>query len=120
MERKKEAGNLGELMTTGICILAMTFVMMAYMDCVDVIQDKLEAGQLARKYILRMETTGYLTMEDREELTGELTALGITEPGYAGSTLEEVLYGEPIELHITGKIKGEYPFEEHRYSTGKH
>lgn len=119
MGKKKEAGNLGELMTTGICILAMTLVMMAYMDCVDVIQDKLKAGQLARKYILRMETVGCLTMEDMGELTAELTELGITEAKYPGTTFEEAGYGEPIALHITGKIRGEYPFEEYRYSTAK-
>lgn len=116
---KKDKGSIGELMTSGLCILAMTFVMITYMDYVGMVEDKMEVGQLARKYILRMETVGGLEQEDKENLMLELSALGVTEVDFAGTTMGEAGYGEVIELHIHGKLKGEYEFEEYRCSTAK-
>lgn len=116
---RKREGNVGDLLITCFCVLAMTVVMLAYMDSVELIQKKTEVGQLARKYILRMETVGYLTAEDRTALTQALTDMGVTEIDYAGTTMGEVAYGAPIVLKIQGKLKGEYVFEEHRVSTAK-
>ena len=116
---EKREGNVGNLLITGICILAMTVVMLSYMDSVELIQQKSQVGQLARKYILRMETVGCLTVEDRTALTQELFDLGVTEIDYADTTVSEVPFGEPITLRIQGKLKGEYAFKEHRASTAK-
>ena len=80
---------------------------------------KTEISQLARKYILRMETVGYLTTEDNTSLCQELSAAGVTEINLSGTTQSEVSYGVPITLQISGKLKGEYLFEEKRTSTAK-
>ncbi|MCM1045762.1 MAG: hypothetical protein NC417_09640 [Candidatus Gastranaerophilales bacterium] len=116
---EKREGNVGDLMITAICLLAMTVILLAYMDSADLIQRKAEVGQLARKYILRMETVGYLTAEDQTALTQELVDIGVTEIDYAGTTVGQVTYGCSIVLKIQGKLKGEYVFEEHRVSTAK-
>lgn len=115
----KREGSIGDILTTGLCILAMTVVVIAYMDSVELVQQKLEAGQLARKYILRMETVGCLIGEDRTALTQELADIGITDIDYTGTTMGEVGFGAPVTLNIRGKLKGEYAFEEHRVSTAK-
>ena len=106
-------------MTAGICILAMTVVMLSYMECVSLIHGKTEVNQLARKYILRMETVGYLTAEDKTALCQELDSMGVTEIDLSGTTLSQTSYGAPIYLQISGKLKGEYVFEERRVSTAK-
>ncbi|MCH5343312.1 MAG: hypothetical protein J1E64_04670 [Acetatifactor sp.] len=116
---RKREGNVGDLLITGICILAMTVVMLAYMDSVELLQQKSQVGQLARKYILRMETVGYLTAEDKTALTQALSDLGVTEIDYTDTTLSPVSFGEPILLRIQGNLKGEHAFEEHRASTAK-
>lgn len=117
---KKESGNVGDLLAAGICILAMTVIMLAYLDNIRLIGQKTEVSQIARKYILRMETVGMLTDEDRTALCGELAAAGVTELGLEGTTLWRAEYGEPITLKIQGKLKGEYAFTEKRMSTAKH
>lgn len=117
---KKEKGNVGDLLAAGICILAMTVVMLAYLDNMRLIGQKTEVSQIARKYILRMETVGMLTEEDRTALCEELAAAGVTELGLEGTTLLRVEYGEPILLKIQGKLRGEYAFTENRMSTAKH
>lgn len=119
MKMKKEKGNVGDIMITGLCMLAMTVVMLSYMDNVQLIQQKTEVSQLARKYILRMETVGYLTRQDRTKLTAELQALGVTEIDYAGTTVNEVEYGDALTLQIQGKLREQYVFTEQRVSTAK-
>lgn len=116
---RKQRGNVADIMAAGICILAMTVVMLAYMDSVSLIHQKEEVSQLARKYILRMETVGYLTAQDRTALYQELDSAGVTEVNLGETTLHQVPYGNPITLRISGKLKGEYAFEEKRVSTAK-
>lgn len=116
---RKERGNVADIMVSGICILAMTVVMLSYMGSVSLLNQKAAVGQLARKYILRMESVGYLTERDRIMLCQELDTAGVTEITLEGTTQHEVVYGTPITLQIGGKLKGEYAFEERRVSTAK-
>jgi uncharacterized Rossmann fold enzyme len=99
-------------------MLAMTTLMLAYMGNVELVFKKAAVGQLARKYILRMETVGGLTDADRTALLQELEELGATEVTLEGTSVRAA-YGEPIELRIQGKLKEEYEFSEKRVSTAK-
>ena len=56
--RKREPGNVGEILAMGLCVLALTAVMLSYMENVQLIAKKAEVGQLARCYLLKMETVG--------------------------------------------------------------
>lgn len=115
----RQRGNVGELLITGICILAMLVVMLSYMDCVELLQQKEDVGQLARKYMLRMETTGCLTAGDRALLIQELSEMAVTDIDLAGSTVSPVDYGASITLQIRGKLEGIHDFTEKRVSTAK-
>ena len=134
--RKCRKGSVADVMSVGICVIAMTVLMLAYTGNIQLLNSKSQIDQIARKYILRMETVGYLTGNDRLEMTQELTALGATELDYTGSTLDQVDYGSTISLVIRGKIPGRtviagsnllettqeitwYEFEERRISTAK-
>ena len=119
MFMKKSVGNIGNVMITGFCMLAMTVLMLSYMDNMQLIQQKMQVSQLARKYILKMETEGYLIPSARVALTEELQELGVTEVAYDGTTLEAISYGEPITLQIQGKLREKYEFAEKRASTAK-
>lgn len=116
---RREAGNISELLGTGLCILAMTALMMFYLGSVELMQQKSEVSQLARKYILRMETVGFLTQQDEQILCSELTDAGVTGIDLTGSTRSQVSYGESITLRIKGKLKEKYEFKEQRMSTAK-
>lgn len=107
-------------MAAGLCMLAMTVVMLAYMESSRMIQQKTAVGQIARKYILRMETVGTLTDADRTALCGELEAAGITQIILDGSTTWQVDYGEPVVLQIRGTLGSGHEFTEKRVSTAKH
>lgn len=117
---KKEAGNVGDFMAACICVLLMSVLLLTYMDSVRLIDEKAEVNQIARKYILRMETVGMLTEADRIALCRELSEAGASEVSLEGSTFERVGYGEAIVLQIKGKLRSVYEFAETRVSTAKY
>lgn len=134
---KKSEGSVLDVLSAGICILAISIMMMAYLNSMELVNSKAEISQLARKYILSMETVGYLTPEKKQDLEQDLTRLGIGKINLSGTTLQEVSYGNAIILSISGVIYGqeiqtkkgllgtmflkkEYPFQELRMSTAKH
>ena len=117
---KKEEGNVGDFMAVCVCMLMLTLLLVSYMDSIRLIDEKAEINQIARKYILKMETVGQLTENDRIMLCQELEKAGATEVSLGGTTFERTGYGEAIVLQIRGKLRGVYEFEEKRVSTAKH
>lgn len=117
--RKREPGNVGEILAMGLCVLALTAVMLSYMENVQLIAKKAEVGQLARCYLLKMETVGYLTAPDQVELKDRLEVLGLTQIDYDGSSLEPVGYGNDVVLQIRGRLGEDYEIYEKRVSTAK-
>lgn len=114
-----QEGSIGDLLSVGLCILAMIAVMMAFMDCVSLVNRKTKVSQVAREYILRMETVGYLTRAQEDALLRQLTAEGVRKIDLTGTTREPVGYGTEIVLRITGEIGDGYFVEEKRVSTAK-
>lgn len=134
--RKKGRGSVLDVLSVGVCILAMSIMMIAYLDNMKLITTKAQISQLTRKYILRMETVGYLTSSDQTELIMDLLELGIEDITLEGTTMQEVAYGSPILLCIEGTILGKetssqqgifatvftprkYSFQEIKMSTAK-
>lgn len=101
---RKSKGNVMDMVTIGITILAMSMVVMAYLECTGLMLKKLEISQLSRQYILRMETEGYLNELNKQNLLQELQALGVQSIDLSGTTLQPVSYGETILLKIKGTI----------------
>lgn len=115
----KQRGNVTDILSTCICILAMSALLMFYLHFYGMIQQKQEVSQLARKYILQMETIGCLTPADKVKLDRELTDIGIENISFGATTVNPVGYGEPITLFIRGTLKGGFAFEERKVSTAK-
>lgn len=133
----KQEGSVMDFLSVCICILAMSIVLTAYFYCSDLLLRKGQLSQVARNYILKMETVGCLTEGDKNSLLAELQSIGIEGIDLSGSTMNPVEYGDSVILHIRGKIQGrvweenhdlfhsvftvrEVPVEEMRMSTAKH
>lgn len=93
-----------DLVTIGITVLAMSVVVMVYLECSGLMMKKLEISQISRNYILKMETEGYLSQENKNSLLQELQNIGVLEPELTGTTLQPVAYGDTILLKIKGKV----------------
>jgi hypothetical protein len=95
-----------EFLPACVTLLAITILMMAFMDTMSLLDTKTQISQLTRKVMLEMETTGYLSGEEKTRFLGDLEALGVTKIDLSGSTVNEVGYGNPITLSVKGMIVG--------------
>jgi hypothetical protein len=133
----KSRGSMTDFLPMGLAVLAISIVMMSFLSLSRVLAVEEQASQIARQYMLRMETVGFLTPQDQNNLEMELAARGITNVSYEGTTHTKVGYGAPIHLCIQGRITGQalemdkdlfqamfaknlYEFEIKLVSTAKH
>ena len=124
-----------DFLTMGIAMIAISIVVFVSLNVMDLMITKLEVSQIARKYILVMETRGYLAEDDKADMFNELGQVGLRDIDIVGTTLQSVGYGENIILSIKGNVSGwkasvgniwtkvfeieEYEVEEKRMSTAK-
>lgn len=104
---KRNRGTVVDVLSAGLLILAMTILMTSYLGSMQLMSRKSEIRQLARKYILRMETIGCLTENDQTSLIQELLGLGVEDADLSGTTMSEVGYGNPVILVISGSFGGQ-------------
>ena len=88
-----------------VCMLLLFMVMYLGLDMYGRINLAIKKSRIERKYILCMETYGYLSREKQEQLTGELSDLGVVNISYAGTTLTQTGYGQEVTLSVTGCIR---------------
>ncbi len=117
---RKNDGSVGDVMPMCIFVICIAFVMISFADCVRVINVKTSVSQISRQYILRMETYGYLTENDRGDMLRSLSESGLENISLAGTDTSEVGYGNEIKLCITGLAEGGYEIKEYRTSTAKY
>ena len=68
-------------------------------------RDREAMNQVARAYLLKMETKGYLPEDEMEELKFALAECGLEDVDFSGTNTSPVSYGTPIYLNITGNLK---------------
>jgi hypothetical protein len=139
---KKEKGVIGELLPSLITVMVIAVLLLFFINLQGNADRKNAVDQLARQYILRMETCGYLTAQDRDALRTELEYLGCQGLDFTGTTLSPAGYGNRVNLVIRGRIpvhtlgitdvgageaffgvqsgKKELAFEVHKASIGKY
>lgn len=106
MHMKKNQGNVLDFLTILLTIMAMSIVVTVYLECTGLLMKKLEVSQISRKYILKMETEGYLTEGTENELLSELHRAGVCSVDISGTTVTPVAYGDTIVLKIRGTVEG--------------
>lgn len=102
---KKDYGFIEKLLpvllSTGI-VFGMILLSGHFME---LFRDREAMNQVARAYLLKMETVGYLPIELLEELECDLTECGLEDISFAGTNTQPVSYGMPIYLSVSGKLK---------------
>ena len=111
-ERLLSPGSVGDVMPMCVFVICIAFVMISFADCVRLINVKSSVSQISRQYILRMETYGYLTDNDRQGLMRSLSETGLTGVSLAGTDTSEVGYGNEIKLYIDGFTEDGYEIQD--------
>ncbi|MBO4608387.1 MAG: hypothetical protein J5696_00800 [Lachnospiraceae bacterium] len=117
---KKIDGSVGDVMPMGLFVICIAIVFVSFAECVRTVNIKSSVSQISRRYILRMETVGYLTPDDSAMLFEELGETGLHEISLGNTDTSEVGYGNPVRLEIRGFTEDGYEISEYRTSTAKY
>lgn len=85
-------------------VLAAAMILI-FVSWIGNINNKGEINTIARKYMLIMETEGYLSVEQEQNLIADLEAENMNNISLSGTTMTEVGYGNEIVLNISGNMK---------------
>lgn len=101
---KKSKGMINSVPGLFISILASVAVVIVYFSLIEVLTLDADLNQIGRKYILEMETEGYLTSASKTKMEQLLCEKGATEIDFSGTTMSSPGYGEPIHLKATVSV----------------
>lgn len=100
--QKKDAGD--RTLFTGIavlfCVLISAILVYVSADYNTEINKNSQIEQIMRTYIEKMQTTGYLTDEQKIDLENDLTELGCTNIRFGNTSFSPVAYGDYVYLDI--------------------
>lgn len=104
MKLKKKEGSIHKFAIPLLTLIAVFIIMMVYINYSADLNKKDKIDIIAREYLLRIETEGYLTSGDETQLLNDLQAIGVENVSLIGTTLTKVGYGNKISLVINGQL----------------
>ena len=104
MLKRKDKGILDQFLPAIVVIVLLAVLWTGSMISASNIDRSSDIQQVARTFLLRMETDGCLTEENRNLLVSELEALDMEQIDLSGTTFTNVGYGNQIRLVIRGKV----------------
>lgn len=104
MLKRKDKGMLDQFLPAMIILVLMAVLWTGSMVSAANIDRSSDIQQTARTCLLRMESDGYLTEENRQWLLSALEDLDMEQIDLTGTTVSDVGYGNPIRLVIRGRV----------------
>ncbi len=104
--KKTNASTVVSDMIPVLITIIITGVMaLCYISWISMFETKEHIDSIAREYVLKMGTVGYLTLQDRALLLQELQAQNLENISLQGTTENKVESGETVTLKISGYYK---------------
>lgn len=107
MNMNKKSGSMMKMIPVLLAMAAMTAITVMYLTYMSDYDKRESADQIAREYILRMETQGYLSEEMKNNLISDLGDIGVKSINLQGTTMSKAAYGDEIVLMINADIETE-------------
>ena len=133
---KKKEGSLEKIIVPTISVVIIFIIVIIGTTAMGDVGKKDRVDMVAKNYMLKMETQGYLKSDDKTQMIKDLEKVGMKNVVFTNTTFSKVNYGESIYLGFTGNIevtefkmtnalKGEkhktlIPYNISLKSTGKH
>lgn len=112
MKMNKKDGSMMKLLPILLAMAAVAAITAIYMTYMSDYDKRELADQIAREYILKMETQGYLSEDMKNSLISELGDAGFVGINLQGTTVSKAEYGEEVVLMINAFLETEdYVFE---------
>lgn len=100
MKLKKKEGNVVDYVIYIFGILALCIFFAFSVEAIKEMSKYGSANLVARNYIIKIESHGYLSAENAQKLEESLEDLGFTNITLSGTTMTEVNNGDDIKLII--------------------
>ena len=101
---KKRKGSIVDILPSMIMVIAAVMLIMVFFDLYQILSLNEDVKQIARKYMLTMETMGYLDPANQTTLVQELSDLQVTDIDLTGSTMSDAEYGNAVYLQRSCKL----------------
>lgn len=105
MKLKKKKGSIAKFGIPLFTIVAVFSVIVMFVTYLNDIDKRDGVDIIAREYLLRMETEGFLNITDETELYKDLEKRGMENVSLSGTTRAKVGYGNKINLIIKGQVE---------------
>lgn len=102
IKKKKSASIIENMLVMLLELIVVCSFLVVFFGAFAGISDKWGMRQVAREYLLIMETEGYLSGTDQANIIAELESYGLYNISLSGTTTSEVEYGDRIYLCISG------------------
>lgn len=102
LKKKRKASVIENTLVMFINLVLVCAFLVIIFGAFSGISDKWGMRQVAREYMLIMETEGYLKPADQAALKAELEGYGLYNISFSGTSTNEVNYGDRIYLCISG------------------
>ncbi len=96
--------GIGSMIIMILTIFISIILIMAYTSWHTKLAVKDSIILTVSSYLKSVETAGYLTAEQQQELKAELQEFGLENISFEGSSLVPVAYGNRVYLHVTGRL----------------
>lgn len=113
MGMDKKRGSMMKMLPVLLAMAAMTAITVMYLTYMSDYDKRESADQIAREYILKMETQGYLTVEMKDNLITDLGDIGFGHINLQGTTMSKADYGDEIVLIINAVLETKEHIFEH-------
>lgn len=104
MLKRKDMGTLDQFLPAIVVIVLLAVLWTGSMVTASNIDRSNAIHQVARTYLLQMETDGYLTETNKVQMLSDLAKLDMVGIDLSGTTVTDVGYGNQIRLVIKGKV----------------
>jgi hypothetical protein len=102
IKKKRKASVLENTLVMMVNLILVCAFLVIIFGAFSGVSNKWGMRQVAREYMLIMETEGYLKPADQATLKAELESYGLYNISFSGTTTREVNYGDRIYLCISG------------------
>lgn len=101
----KSDGSIIDSFSSIFVVVVIALMLVFYIGMMQNVGKKDTVNRIARKYMLQMETQGYLDGSSQGSLKAELAQAGMKTVNLSGTTSSRANYGQPIYLKITGPLE---------------
>ena len=105
VSEQEASAVVADMIPSIITIVIAAILLIFYSTWVYNFESREYINSIVREYVLRMETRGCLTKEDKDMLFAELQNKGMEQICLDGTTLTPVENGDIVTLKISGEIK---------------